>query len=272
MRTLAHISDLHFGRVDEAVLDPLRACLERIAPHLLVISGDLTQRARAEQFEAAREYLDTLPQPQLVVPGNHDVPLYNVFKRFVNPLKNYRRYITGDLEPFFVDDEIAVAGVNTARSLTFKDGRINEEQIELLKARFDAVDDHVAKVVVTHHPFDLPEGKDPDLLVGRAEEAMKAFADCGADILLSGHLHLSHAGNTAWRYALEGYAALTFQAGTATSTRARGETNSFNAIRIDGGTVELERYSWQPASNEFAVNSRSVFEHRGGAWAERKAT
>jgi 3',5'-cyclic AMP phosphodiesterase CpdA len=269
MRTIAHLSDLHFGRVDEAVLDPLRKCLAGLAPHLIVISGDLTQRARSEQFEAAREYLDTLPQPQLVVPGNHDVPLYNVFKRFVNPLKNYRRYISGDLEPWFEDEEVAVAGINTARSLTFKDGRINEEQIAALREKFAALDNRIAKIVVTHHPFDLPEGTDADHLVGRAAKAMEAFASCGADILLSGHMHMSHAGNTAFRYALKGYAALTFQAGTATSTRGRGESNSFNAIHIDGENVELERYSWFPENNEFAVTSRSAFEHKGGMWAEK---
>jgi 3',5'-cyclic AMP phosphodiesterase CpdA len=269
MRMIAHISDLHFGRVDEAVLDPLRKCLVRLAPHLIVISGDLTQRARSEQFEAAREYLDSLPQPQLVVPGNHDVPLYNVFKRFVNPLKNYRRYITPDLEPWFVDDEIAVAGVNTARSLTWKDGRINEQQIGALRRKFDELGDHVVKIVVTHHPFDLPEGNVSDQVVGRAAIAMQAFSECGADLLLSGHMHLSHAGNTARRHAIEGYAALTLHAGSTTSTRGRGESNSFNAIHVDGESVDVERYSWFPENNEFAVTSRSAFEHKGDVWAEK---
>jgi 3',5'-cyclic AMP phosphodiesterase CpdA len=270
MRTLAHLSDLHFGALDETLLQPLRECLRRIGPHLVVVSGDLTQRAREGQFEAARDWLATLPQPQLVVPGNHDVPLYNVLRRFVNPLRNYRRYITNDLEPFFADDEMAVAGVNTARSLTFKDGRINEEQIASLRARFAGLDDRIAKVVVTHHPFDLPGVDDNDDLVRRAKQAMQAFADCGADILLSGHMHLSHAGNTALRYALGGYSALTLQAGTATSTRGRGESNSFNAIHIDGDTVALERYSWLEDSRQFAVGARSRFEHHDGGWIERK--
>jgi len=197
------LSDLHFGRVDERLLDPLRTCVAGIAPHLLVISGDLTQRARTAQFEQARRFLDSLPQPQLVVPGNHDVPLHNLFRRFVNPLKGFRRHITADLEPFYCDDEIAVAGVNTARSLTFKDGRINQEQIALLHARFTDLEEPMTKIVVTHHPFDLPEGGEGDL-VHRASSAMEAFAACGADILLAGHMHMTHAGSTASRYALGG--------------------------------------------------------------------
>ncbi|WP_048440080.1 metallophosphoesterase [Caenimonas sp. SL110] len=271
MRTLAHLSDLHFGKIDAQLLEPLRARLEHIAPDLLVISGDLTQRAKSGQFEQARAYLDTLPQPLLVVPGNHDVPLYNVVRRFVNPLKNYKAHITDDLSPFYADDEIAVAGVNTARSLTFKDGRINEEQVAVLRERFAQLDNSMTKIVVTHHPFDLPEGEDNDDLVWRAEMAMEAFAGCGADLLLSGHMHVSHAGNTADRYALHGYAALTIQAGTATSTRGRGETNSFNAIHIDGGSVELERYSWDEGAMDFCITSRMTFVQESGSWVEKKA-
>src|SRR5438270_804255 len=125
MRTLVHLSDLHFGRIDPAVVDALAVAVSTLRPHLVAISGDLTQRAREREYRAAREFLDRLPRPQIVVPGNHDVPLHNVVQRFFGPLTLYRRYISNDLEPFFIDDEIAVAGVNTARSLTWKGGRIN---------------------------------------------------------------------------------------------------------------------------------------------------
>lgn len=272
MRTLVHLSDLHFGRVDAALLAPLRERLEVIRPHLVVVSGDLTQRARSEQFEQAAQFLRTLPQPQLVVPGNHDVPLHNVFKRFANPLKNFKRHITDDLEPFFADDEIVVAGINTARSLTFKDGRINQEQVALLQLRFADLDERVTKVVVTHHPFDLPEDRDSGDLVRRAAMAMKVFAECGADILLSGHMHLGHAGSTAARYALGGYAALTIQAGTATSTRARGEPNSFNAIHIAGREVRLDSYGWAADAREFRVKSHAAFAREAKGWRKLEHT
>jgi 3',5'-cyclic AMP phosphodiesterase CpdA len=100
VRKILHVSDLHFGRIDPATLDPLRKTAERLKPDLVVVSGDLTQRARAWQFREARDYLATLPKPQLVVPGNHDVPLYDVVSRFLRPLSNYRRYISEDLEPW----------------------------------------------------------------------------------------------------------------------------------------------------------------------------
>src|SRR6266850_7144789 len=116
MRTLVHLSDLHFGRVDERLIKPLIAAVTEINPDLVAVSGDLTQRARSAQFQEARQFLDALPQPQIVVPGNHDVPLYNVFSRFGRPLDKYRRYITEDMQPFYADDEIAVIGINTARS------------------------------------------------------------------------------------------------------------------------------------------------------------
>ena len=108
MRTLVHLSDLHFGRVDAQLLEPLRAAVVAARPELVVVSGDLTQRARTSEFEQARRYLDRLPQPQIVIPGNHDVPLYRVWERFLSPLGKYRRHIQRDLEPSFVDAEIAV--------------------------------------------------------------------------------------------------------------------------------------------------------------------
>src|ERR1700730_9132414 len=117
MRTLVHLSDLHFGRVDERVIGPLISAVTEIKPDLVAISGDLTQRARSEQFREARAFLDALPQPQIVRAGNHDVPLHNIFTRFLRPLAKYKRYITDDLQPVYSDDEMVVVGVNTARSL-----------------------------------------------------------------------------------------------------------------------------------------------------------
>src|SRR5205085_2200327 len=126
-----------------------------------------------EQFRAAVEYLATLPKPQLVVPGNHDVPLYNVFKRFTAPLSNYTSIVTEDLSPDFIDDEIAVVGVNTARSMVFKGGRINDEQMHALRDKLCGLPEHVAKIIVTHHPFDVPKGShEKDQIVGRAAEAL----------------------------------------------------------------------------------------------------
>ena len=269
MRTLVHLSDLHFGRVDPELLDPLRELVHRVAPNVVVVSGDLTQRAKSEEFEAARTWLDTLPDPQIIVPGNHDISLYNVFRRFVLPLDRYKRYITDDLTPVHVDDEIAVLGLNTARSLTFKDGRVNREQVAKIRATLSTLPQDITRVVVTHHPFDLPGGAEESDLVDRAGMAMEVFADLGVDLLMAGHLHLSHAGNTQARYKISEYAALVVQAGTATSTRARGEVNSFNVIRIERERIEVDRYGWDMVHKQFQVLATEKFMRAGNVWTEQ---
>jgi 3',5'-cyclic AMP phosphodiesterase CpdA len=266
MRIIAHLSDLHFGRVDQTVIEPLIQTIKELDPHALVVSGDLTQRARSHEFQEAREFLDELPSPQIIVPGNHDVPLYNVFARFLQPLDKYKRYITDDLEPFFADEEIAILGINTARSLTIKDGRVNQEQAAKIRERLCAYGDEITKMVVTHHPFELPEGHDQDELVNRAEMAMEALAACGADVLLAGHLHVSHTGQTFTRYKIAGHNALVISAGTATSTRGRGETNSFNVLRIKHPNIAVERLSWQPDRSVFAIASTEHFQHTPDGW------
>ncbi len=271
MRSIVHLSDLHFGRVDAALLAPLIATVARIAPDLVAVSGDLTQRARAAQFEQARAFLDALPSPQIVVPGNHDVPLHNVLTRAFRPLQKYRRYITDDLRPFFSDGKIAVLGINTARSLTFKNGRISEEQLACVRERFSQVAAGVTRIVVTHHPLDLPAGGDEKDLVGRSHFAMRTFAECGVDVLLAGHLHLGHVGNTAARYAIADHAALVVQAGTATSTRGRGETNSFNVIRIERPDIVVERWNWNARIKTFEPTAPEHFRLDAGAWGARPA-
>lgn len=267
MRTIVHLSDLHFGRIDPSLVEPLRRSIAVIKPDLVAVSGDLTQRARSHQFKEARAFLDLLPQPQIIVPGNHDVPLHNVFARFLQGLEKYRLYITNDLEPFYGDEEMAVVGVNTARSLTFKGGRVNREQVESVKLRLCSYDDRVIKVVVTHHPFDLPEGYHERNLVGRARMAMTGLAECGADLFLAGHLHISHTGHTAVRYQIQNHVALIVQAGTTLSTRGRGEANSFNVIRIERQEIFVDRHEWSAEDIAFMPRSRERFNRTTSGWA-----
>ena len=266
MRSIVHLSDLHFGRDNPLLLSPLVEAVRRIAPDLVAVSGDLTQRARSRQFKDARAFLDLLPAPQIVVPGNHDVPLYHVVARALHPLRNYRRYVTDDLRPFYSDDEIAVLGVSTARALTVKGGRINGDQIAWMRERLCACDPQVVKVVVTHHPFDVPDGLDQGNLVGRARLAMDALATCGADLFLAGHLHIGHTSHSATRYRIAGHSALVVQAGTAVSTRGRGEENSFNVLRIERPQIAVERFEWQPLHREFGLATCERFRHTSDGW------
>ena len=264
MRVLVHLSDLHFGRIAPGILDPLRETVERQEPDVIVVSGDLTQRARPWQFRAARAFLERLPGAKLVVPGNHDVPLYDLYQRFFRPLSRYRRHFAEAVEPEYVDDELAVLGVNTARSAVFKGGRINARQIERVRARLCRLPPRITRIVVTHHPFDLPEPYAKRQLVGRAAMAMSAFARCGADLLLAGHLHASHAGHTAERYRIPGFAALVVQAGTATSARGRGEANAFNVLRIAPGAITVERHAWD--RNRFSHMASYEFRRSSEGW------
>jgi len=271
MRKIVHLSDLHFGRVDAELLQPLRSRIEALGPDLLVVSGDLTQRAKPRQFREAKAFLDSLPRPQLVVPGNHDVPLYNVFQRFLTPLGKYQRIVTRDLAPEFIDDEIAVVGVNTARSFVFKDGSINSSQVAHVKSRICDLGQRVIKIVVTHHPFDVPEDHDDSEIVDKAARAMQAFAECGADVLLSGHLHKTHTTQSAERYKTAGHSALIVQAGTATSTRGRGETNSFNHLRVTADDIEIERWQWNSNSKVFELGPVERYVHAPDGWHRPRA-
>lgn len=267
MRVIVHLSDIHFGRLDPALVDPIQHAIRAVAPDLLAVSGDLTQRARKREFLAARAFLDALPFPQLVVPGNHDVPLHNVFARFVTPLSRYRRFITGDLSPAYRDEDMVVVGVNTARSLTVGEGRIDTHQVDGIVRQLAGEHAGLIRIVVTHHPFDLPEGVKEARLLGRAAEAMTRLAAAGADLFLAGHLHLSHIGHTAERYRIAGHSALVVQAGTV-STRSRGEQPSFNVLRIERPNIFVERMVWDPARRVFAEAAASEFHHTSAGWVK----
>jgi 3',5'-cyclic AMP phosphodiesterase CpdA len=269
VRTIVHLSDLHFGRIDRRTVAALGDAVRGVAPDLVAISGDFTQRARRKQFKQARAFLDSLPFRQLVVPGNHDIPLFDIVRRFVSPLGRYRRFIAKELEPMYADEEIIMLGLNSARSLTRGEGRLNDRQVRQAVARLGTCEPDAIKIIVTHHPFDLPEDHDPRHLVGGARSAMAQFASVGADLFLAGHLHVSHIGHTAERYRIEGHSALVVQAGTI-STRRRGEVNSFNVLRVHRPTIAVERWSWE--DDAFAAASARVFQRTDRGWIEQDAS
>jgi 3',5'-cyclic AMP phosphodiesterase CpdA len=251
MKTVAHLSDLHFGSVDQTIIDPLVELLDRLAPDLIAVSGDLTQRARSREFIEARAFLDRLPKPQIIVPGNHDVPLYNVFARFLTPFAKYDHYVSpvGHSTDFFQDDEIAVLGLNTARRFTRKNGRVSIEQIAQIGRVFGNVPHKIFKILVTHHPIGMPSGETHLEMAGRSRQALEAVVHAGVNLLLSGHHHRALSGGLA---EMGGGSVLVLHAGTAISTRIRGGVgNSYNLIRIVRERLTIHVMEWKAGQGFF---------------------
>ena len=269
MARLLHLSDLHFGAHDPRLVEAVEQRVHEEQPDLVVISGDFTQRARTEQFREACQFLERLREAGhdvLGVPGNHDVPLYDVLRRFFSPLTRYKRFIDDELCPLHELRGATVLGINKARSLTFKDGRISHEQMQFIRDTFERTDPNAMRILVTHHPlFALPVGDGPELgkAIGRQEPALDAIADCGVDVLLAGHNHRASA-HDARDLVTRAGSSLVIQAGTATSTRLRDEEQSFNKIDIDGEKVMLTVQGW--AGDKFASRDAQLYVREGDRW------
>ncbi|HEU4611975.1 MAG TPA: metallophosphoesterase [Kofleriaceae bacterium] len=233
MKLIVHISDPHFGEADAAVAEALLDEINALEPTLVAISGDLTQRARRAQFAAARAWLDRLFVPYLVVPGNHDIPFYDVVRRFTSPRERYLHYISSDLAPSFVDDEVAVCGIDTTKSFTLKSGHITREHAERVAALLAPHTNHW-RVLVAHHPFEHASG---------AADAMPLLEAAGVDLVLTGHLHLPHLEDIAMRTADHRMVAV--HAGTCMSTRLRGEPNGYNQLYLSGEHVRIVHREWR---------------------------
>lgn len=271
---IAHLSDIHFGANDPKIVSATEAWLERHQPDLVVISGDFTQRARIAQFREASAWVNRLRaagHPILAIPGNHDIPLYDVVTRFAAPLRRYKRYISNDLSPWFENEQVAVLGINTARSLTFKDGRINRVQMALIEERFATVSPEKTRILVTHHPlFAMPIGAGTELseAVGRHERAVTAVCRAGVHVALAGHFHRTYA-EAARKMVERAGGALVIQAGTAASTRLRNnELQSFNWIHAHrNNDIELQVIAWDGAVFNRGNHVRFCFD--GDQWLSR---
>lgn len=266
MPRLVHLSDLHFGAHDDRLVEAVERRIDELKPELVVISGDFTQRARTEQFREACKFLERLQDSGhevLGVPGNHDVPLYDVLRRFLSPLARYRRFIDTNLCPFVELPGVAVLGVNTARSLTIKDGRINQDQVGFIREIFSRVPREAFRVLVTHHPlFALEVAGQPTPAIGRQALALDAIQAAGVDMLLAGHNH--HASShSASDLVTRAGGALVVQAGTATSTRVREQGQSFNCIDIADASVTI-------TINSFADDHFVPLDSQQYAWDEGK--
>jgi 3',5'-cyclic AMP phosphodiesterase CpdA len=272
MTRIVHLSDLHFGAHDQRLVEAVEREVDQLKPDLVVISGDFTQRARTEQFREACKFLEALRDgghEVLGVPGNHDVPLYDVLRRFLSPLARYRRFIDETLCPFIELPGVAVLGINTARSLTFKDGRINKDQVAFIRETFSRPPCAAMRILVTHHPlFALEIGGEIERAIGRQELALDAVEESGVDMVLAGHNHHASSQDASDLVTRAG-GVLVVQAGTATSTRVREQEQSFNTIDVAQAQVTITVHAWK--GEQFVANDARRYEWHDGKWAIRQA-
>jgi 3',5'-cyclic AMP phosphodiesterase CpdA len=272
MTRLAHLSDLHFGAHDERLVQAVDRQMDALKPDLVVISGDFTQRARTEQFRDACEFLRRLRDrghDVLGAPGNHDVPLYDVLRRFLSPLARYRRFIDESLCPFVELPGVAVLGINTARSFTFKDGRINKDQVAFIRETFSRTPSEAVRILVTHHPlFVLEVGGEVERAIGRQELALDVVEQSGVDMVLAGHNHHASSQDASDLVTRAG-GVLVVQAGTATSTRVREQEQSFNTIELAQGSVTITVHGWK--GEEFEATDAQRYDWQDGRWKVRTA-
>jgi 3',5'-cyclic AMP phosphodiesterase CpdA len=269
--TLLHVSDLHFGPpYHEEVGEALQRFAAKLRPEVIVASGDFTQRAREEQFRAAGEYLRRLPGvPLVVVPGNHDVPLYRFWERIASPYKHYRQHISEELDTVTrLPGAVIVALNSTAPLHAVVNGRIHRWQLEMARRAFAEVPEEVQRIVVAHHHFAPPPDWEGADVMPKAKRALDAFTEMRVDLILGGHLHRAYLGNSLDVYAGTDreHGIIIVQSGTSTSRRGRArerEKNSFNVLRLKGDTTEITHYMYFDDAGDFVPSSRHAFFRRG---------
>ncbi|SIO15584.1 metallophosphoesterase family protein [Vannielia litorea] len=257
MRRILHLSDLHYGRADATLEDPLLEKIAELHPDLVVISGDFTQRARRRQFAAAARFVARIEAPVLSVPGNHDTPVDNLYRRFVTPFHRYQKYIDPELEPAVEDEEMSVVGVNTVNRFSWQRGHFSGRTVRRVCTAF-ADQGGKLKVVVVHHPLEHGPTVEKRLMRG-ASAALSALSGCGADVVLSGHLHTASAAPFTAAPGL-----LFVQAGTGLSTRLRGEKNNFNLLDVDGPRVSIT--TWAAEGRVFGPGESATYARGSNGW------
>ncbi|WP_457651385.1 metallophosphoesterase family protein [Rhodocaloribacter sp.] len=265
---IAHLSDIHFGKIAHpTIVEDLVADINARDVGLVAVSGDLTQRARRSQFKAARAMLDAFEAPTLVVPGNHDVFAWwrRPVSRIFDPLRRYRQYITDNLMPTFVEDGVAVLGINSAYGLTIKGGRIDEASREMIRTFFGAQGGGRFKVLVVHHHLTKIHALGRHDVARHARRTLDAAMDAGVDMVLCGHLHVSHI--EPLEIIPGAHRLVIASAGTATSSRGRKEhrdTNFYNVITVSEKEFVVEERRYDAENGGFVTESTTRFERMKG--------
>ena len=244
MTTIAHISDLHFGTEEGAIADGLLRDVASQEPSVVALSGDLTQRALAPQFRAARAYVDRLPRPVLAVPGNHDLPLYNLAARAVRPRNGYRRAINRNTEPRFVRADVALVSVDSTRHYFWKDGRVSARQLDAMADAFAGAPASACRIVMMHHPCVVPPTFPKHNRVDNADACLAAFAAANVEVVLAGHMHDAFVVHLDADPPRRQRAMVLSQAGTAISSRRRSQPNSYNIIRVSEREIGVTIRRW----------------------------
>ncbi|MFP8965166.1 metallophosphoesterase family protein [Pokkaliibacter sp. CJK22405] len=273
---IAHISDPHFGTEQLPQLQAMEKSLRQSAPDLVVISGDLTQRARKDQYQAARAFFDRLGLPILVVPGNHDIPLYNVFARLLHPYRGYQRHFGGQLDTRFVKDNVEIIGLTSAQWWRHKDGEVDIKALrqklsEENPANQEAESQPRLRLAVFHHPLDCKRKQDEVNIIRNADEVLHTMIDCKIDAVLGGHIHDPLMRTSAHRYPRQPAPMLFVLAGTCISHRVRiGAPNSFNYLRLrpEKSQIETVRMDWNKDAKSFFEKEVRHFERGGTGWFE----
>ncbi|HET8654592.1 MAG TPA: metallophosphoesterase family protein [Longimicrobiaceae bacterium] len=271
MLTVLHISDVHFGPVYQPeVGEALLRFAHDLDPDLIVASGDFTLRAKVEQFQEARAFLDRLPDvPLIVTPGNHDVPLYRVRERLFHPYENYRRYISEELDTVTrVPGAVIVSLNSTAAHRAIVNGRIDSWQLDLAREAFRDTPPETLRIIVAHHHFAPPPDFEGANVMPGARRALDAFTEMRVDVILGGHLHRAYIGNSLDVYSGRDreHGIVIVQSGTSTSRRGRArerEKNSFNVLRLDRTFIRVTHQMYFEVAEGFVASSRHIF-YRGG--------
>lgn len=269
MSVLLQISDPHFGTERAQVAAALLELVRAQKPSVAILSGDITQRARRHEFRSAVDFVRALEVPRcLVLPGNHDIPLFNLAARIFWPYAAYQRAFGDDLEPEHDSQALLVLCVNTTRPRHHTDGEVSEAQVERVAARLRRASREQLRVVVTHQPVHVIRGADQhNVLIGH-ERAVRAWAAAGADVILGGHIHLPYVRPLADAFADLPRRIWVVQAGTAISRRVRrGVPNSINVLRHGepaAGLCRVERWDFDADSAVFArVETQDLALDRG---------